>query len=214
MAFNLSTLNHKLPPAVSALLRLSMPFLERFRRSSLPKGCSGFAEKWHGHLARDYWTSSAGCRCHAETPRKDLYRKRSRISRMFRPADKPSAMVIGPNPALARGVRPPGGPDPSRHFPTRHRLAPAPNSRRPSLPLLPPFVAAATKGCKDFAVPVRARVDRWGGAGIGWVRLLFAALGEPGQLAARLSEFLEAPVPDALAKVAAGPDFAGKQRIG
>ncbi|MFM8888096.1 MAG: hypothetical protein ACKOKC_16980, partial [Chthoniobacterales bacterium] len=45
---------------------------------ALYNGCSGFAEKWHGHLARDYWTSSAGCRCHAEPPRKDLYRKRSK----------------------------------------------------------------------------------------------------------------------------------------
>ena len=56
--------------------------LERFRRSSLHKDCSGFAEKWHGHLAGDYWTSSAGCRCHAETPRKDLYRKRSSRTRI------------------------------------------------------------------------------------------------------------------------------------
>jgi hypothetical protein len=48
-------------------------------------GCGiGFAEKWHGHLSRDHWTSSAGCRCHVvQMPmdqtrrRKDSYRKPS-----------------------------------------------------------------------------------------------------------------------------------------
>ena len=44
----------------------------------------GYAEKWHGHLSRDHWTSSAGCRCHVvQMPmdqtrrRKDSYRKPS-----------------------------------------------------------------------------------------------------------------------------------------
>ena len=42
--------------------------LERFRRSFYNR-YSGFAEKWHEHLARDRWTSSAGCRCHVVKPR-------------------------------------------------------------------------------------------------------------------------------------------------